>query len=482
MTLQTPARPLRWPDAVHTLRELLADRFPEVYLVGGTVRDAFWGLPVHDIDLAVESQAFAVARHIANALGGAFYKLDPARETGRAILTINGETLAVDVACFRGPDLHTDLLGRDFTLNAVAVPLNSDLTQVIDPLDGLQDATNRVLRRCSPDSIRSDPVRALRAVRLAVRFGLRIEPTTLADIREFGPLLVNTSPERIRDEFIALLGTPRAMAGIRTLKALNLLHRILPELSAERPEEEIRSILHVADKLAGIIDTISPRRTDNTAAQAGLGMIVYYLDRYRAALWDHLAAHWPNNRPHTALLMLSALLSAPHPATVPPESIRDAIQLRGDALRLSRDESERIATTVLTHRRAATLLAQQAINRRISYRYWRDLGPAGVDALLLSLAHTLAEAGPTLSTDHWSHLLQNADTLLSGYFPPEGQPRITDLPVLLTGKDLMRQFNLSPGPQIGELLEAVREAQAVQEIATRQEAEALVAQLLSEKK
>ncbi len=490
-------RPLNWPPFVERLQALLSGGDQMVYLVGGVVRDAFWGYPAHDIDLVVAQDAFQVARQIANALDGAFYKLDPARETGRAIIDHAGERIIVDVANFRSGDLYTDLQGRDFTINAVAAPLTGDLDTIVDPLNGLQDAQGRILRRCSDQALASDPIRALRAVRMSIRFKLRIEPVTLADVRKYGPRLVDTSPERVRDEFISLLAGSRPAAALRTLDTLGLLRLIVPEIETMRAVEQgpphqfdvWQHTLNTVEQLQNVLYTISPQRTDNSAAQAGLGMVVYHLDRFRPQLQAHLAHRWPNQRPHNALLLLAALL---HDSGKPATRQRDGdrirflnhetagamiAQTRGTALILSNPEVERLTTIIRHHMRPHLLGQQDTVSRRAMYRFWRDCGAAGVDVCLLALADYLATVGPTLSPDKWGRYLDTIRSLLTGYFE-DGNANVTALPPLVTGTDLIEALALTPGPQIGELLEHIREAQAVGEISTAEEALALARTML----
>ncbi|MFC1959273.1 HD domain-containing protein [Chloroflexota bacterium] len=493
---QTSPRPLHWDPFVTTLQEVLGEDTRHVYLVGGVVRDAFWGTPVKDFDLAVSDHAFAIARKIANKLDGAFYKLDSERGTGRTILEHEGRPIIVDVATFRGPvfgsendpDLLADLQGRDFTLNAVAAPLAGELTTVIDPMQGLADMQQRILRRCSPAAISSDPIRAIRAVRMCVRFKLRMEPATLADVRAYGPALTQTSPERVRDEFMALLSGRNPAAALRTLDALDLLELIMPEVGplrdvAQSPPHQYdvwTHTLRTVEQLTGILQTISPQRSDNTAAQASLGMIVYYLDKYRAQLQEHLTQVWPNDRPHTGLLMLAALLhDSGKPATRSENEGRiqfithehestTLAEERAAMLRLSNQESKRLQAIIRHHMRPHQLAAQ-GISRRAVYRFWRACGPAGIDVCLHALADYLATNGAALSPDKWGDYLLTIDTLLAGYLGDE-QVNVTQLPKLVTGKDLMKVFTLESGPHIGELLELIHEAQAANEIHTREEA------------
>ena len=106
-------------------------------------------------------------------------------------------------------------------------------------------------------------------------------------------------------------------------------------------------------------------------------------------------------------------------------------------------------------------------SRRAIYRYFRDTGEAGIDILFLSLADHLATRGPQLNLAQWKEHAQLVEYVLSQRFQEE--TLITPLK-LIDGHDLINIFGISPGPKIGQLLEAVREAQAAGELTTRQEA------------
>src|SRR5690606_30874173 len=196
---------------------------------------------------------------------------------------------------FRGDDLAADLVDRDFTINAMAVDLKGDLDLLIDPLGGEEDVNNKLLRRCSPHAITDDPIRALRAVRQCVQFSLRIEPETLQDIRRVGAKLLTTSPERIRDEVVNLLLTPKCASALRIAAALGLLGVIFPETEALKTQTITGGEAHtlknawehtlaVVEHLERIFSVISPTRTDETAASFDLGMMAMQLDRFRSQL------------------------------------------------------------------------------------------------------------------------------------------------------------------------------------------------------
>jgi poly(A) polymerase len=111
------------------LEGLLAADNVEAYLVGGFVRDALLGRETKDIDLAVKADAHMLARKLAHALGASFVSLDTERDVARIVGAIDGDEFVIDVARLDG-DAKSDMARRDFTINAMAVPLHkSSLTR-----------------------------------------------------------------------------------------------------------------------------------------------------------------------------------------------------------------------------------------------------------------------------------------------------------------------------------------------------------------
>jgi poly(A) polymerase len=108
--------------------------------------------------------------------------------------------------------------------------------------------------------------------------------------------------------------------------------------------------------------------------------------------------------------------------------------------------------------------AKSGLTRRVVYRYFRDAGEAGVDALLLTLADHIATHGPDIQADRWKRRIVAVGALLAEYWT---RLAAEVAPPLVSGHDLMTEFGLPQGPHIGQLLEAIREAQAAGGIATR---------------
>ena len=126
--------------------------------------------------------------------------------------------------------VEVDLSRRDFTINAMAVDVENET--VIDPLGGLKDIERRLLRMTSPRSFEEDPLRMLRAMQFAARFGFEIEAETLASLKQQAPLISSVSAERIQEEMNKLLEhSDKPSHGFRLMQQTGLLDHLFPELA-----------------------------------------------------------------------------------------------------------------------------------------------------------------------------------------------------------------------------------------------------------
>src|SRR5215203_7100785 len=153
---------LRRTPFVAAVRQAVGD-VQSLWIVGGAVRDAALGEEVRDLDLAVAGDPKPVARAIAAELGDHAFELSAEFRTWRVVSRRHG--WQVDLTAIRGDAIEEDLAGRDFTIGAVAVPLGDG--EAVDPFSGLADLDARLLRAVGEQSFGEDPLRLLRAARLA---------------------------------------------------------------------------------------------------------------------------------------------------------------------------------------------------------------------------------------------------------------------------------------------------------------------------
>lgn len=476
-----------------TVRAHLPAGLP-VYLVGGAVRDAVLGRGTHDLDFATPPGALKLARKLADKLPGAFFPLDEQNDTARIVLqNPDGSRHTLDFAGFRGDSLEADLRGRDFTINAVAMDIHTG--QITDPLGGVSDIRAKRIRACAETAFRDDPVRILRAVRQAAAFGFHIDPETRKLMKAAVPLLANISPERQRDELFKMLAGPQPDASIRALELLGVFPVLLPELPALKGVAQSAPHVHdvwthtlaVLRHLEGILAALASDY-DESKGNADLfnGLLVLRLGRYRKQISAHLGPTLNTDRSARALLFFAALYhDVNKPQTQSTEEngrIRflghdeqgalTAVR-RGMALHLSNDELDRLKLLIRHHMRFHFHANRKAENgadptRRAIYRFFRETGEAGVSLILLALADVRATYDHTLTQERWAANLDVARALLEACY--EKAEEIVRPPQILNGDDLINELKMKPGPEIGKLLEAVRETQAAGKLATREQA------------
>ena len=464
------------------ISNFLAEQDIQAYVVGGFVRDALLERDTVDIDIAVASDALEVAPKVATALGGKYVPLDRVNRVGRVIITNRGHC-ELDFSTFEG-SIEQDLARRDFTIDAMAIDLGQLRTdyidvQLIDPFDGRGDLHRGVIRSVTETAFESDAARLLRAVRLTAELGFSIDRKTEALIRRYAHLITNVAGERVREELLQLLAISQAEQLLSYLDELGLITALIPELNqakgVEQPKEHFWNVFDHSLKTVVAADFLLRQGTWEYASGEVLA----------AAPWSEmLAKHFDlevsSGSTRRLLVKLAALL---HDIAKPQAKAIEAdgrIRFLGHAkegaamavnilerLRFSAKEVKLVEVMVRYHLRPGQMSHDGLPSRKAIYRYFRDTGEAGIDILFLSLADHLATRGPHLKLDHWQKHTQIVEYVLSQRFEQES---LVIPPKLVDGHDLINIFGMSPGPEIGEVLEAVREAQAAGELATRQEA------------
>ena len=483
------------------------------WVVGGYVRDRLLGRETHDLDVAVPAEAIPLARAVADHFGGAFFPLDKERDMGRAVLREAGQPFIVDICRLRGGGLAADLALRDFTINAMAGDLSAESMIVIDRHGGRQDLDARLVRAVGKGGFRDDPVRTLRAVRLAAELGFQLEEQTAAWIRQGAPLLAASSMERVRDEMVRIVAAENAAAHLGQLDRLGLLDVVLPEVADLQGVEQspphyldvYEHSLETVQQLEWVLEVVegsegAGHRTANTgrnsqypipSTQRVEEVLRASLSPFTADVQTHLAQSTSAGRTRGMMLKWAALLhdlGKPKARSVESsgrvrffehEAIGAELAARAlRRLRFTNAEVLWVETIVRQHLRPALLAREPSLTRRAIYRFFRDAGEAGVDTGLLTLADHLATWGPKLIAERWTRRVETVALLLDAYFT---RHKVTVAPQpLLSGWDLQEQFGLAQGPRIGVLLEALREAQAVGQVRSRDEAEALIRRLLAE--
>jgi poly(A) polymerase len=466
------------------------------YVVGGFVRDMLLGRDTADIDIVVAADALEIAPKIAAALGGKYVLLDKVNRVGRVVL-VNQETPStkgqweLDFSTFDG-NIEPDLSQRDFTIDAMAfdlLQLQRDHigVRLIDPFNGRNDLRQGVIRTVAETAFTSDAARLLRAVRLAVELGFRISPETETLLQRYSSLIAGVSGERVREELLRLLAVPRADL-FPYLDGLGLLTAVIPELAQTKevtqPKEHFWDVFDHSLKTVAAVDFLLRQGKWEYASEEILATAPW-----SEVLAQHFALDVSSGSTRRSLLKLAALLhdiAKPRTKTVDAGGrmrflghVQEGAAVAADILermRFSGKEVKLVEIMVRHHLRPTQMSQEKLPSSRAVYRYFRDTGEAGVDILFLSLSDHLATKGPHLSLTGWQEHVDIVNYVLAQHFQEES---LVTLPKLIDGHDLINIFGMSPGAKVGELLEALREAQASGELATRDEALAYLRERLS---
>ena len=232
------------PGVIDELGTIFADAGHELALVGGPVRDAFLGLPIHDFDLTTSARPDETEKLLA---GWGSTTWDIGREFGTIGAQRSGIT--VEVTTYRsdsyeigsrkpevdfGDTLEGDLTRRDFTVNAMAVRLPR--IELVDPCGGLNDLVDGVLRTpvTARQSFDDDPLRIMRAARFAAQLGFDVDVDVMDAMEEMAGRLEIVSAERVRAELERLMISPAPRRGIELMVYTGVADVVLPEVAVLR--------------------------------------------------------------------------------------------------------------------------------------------------------------------------------------------------------------------------------------------------------
>jgi putative nucleotidyltransferase with HDIG domain len=446
------------------------------WLVGGAVRDALRGRPGRDLDVALPAGSLAVGRRLADRLGAAFVPVGERHGVARVVVP-GPPPIVIDLADLRGPTLEADLAGRDVTIDALALPLADALappTPVIDPLGGLADLDAGRLRACAPEAFRDDPVRILRVLRLAHELRFVVAPETEHLARTAVPDLVRAPGERVGEEVTRLLRLPDTAPALRDADRWAVLPTLLPEVEAMRrtaqPAPHRFTVLEHSVRAVEATDRLL----------AGLDLLAPHAELVGSYLAQALGADLTRRE----VLKVAGLLhdvAKPETRTVDPDG---RVRFVGHD-RLGAERAERIAARLRWPHRATELLRRLvlhhlrpmhlgrvwavagAVSPRARYRFARDLGVDVPGLVCLTIADAAATDGRTPGAVYCGATRTLLESLLTAGVEAV---RAAETPPLLRGEDVMAAFGLAPGPEVGRLLAAVREARALGLVRTREAA------------
>lgn len=430
----------------------------EVFVVGGAVRDALLRRETTDFDFVTvgSGSGIEVANLVARELSGTQVHVYP--KFGTAAIRVSAgagapeavlEFVAARKESYRGdsrkPDveegtLMDDLARRDFTINAMAADLHPDsFGRLVDPFDGWTDLERKVLRTpLAPEqTFRDDPLRMIRAARFAAQLHYKLHAETLEALRTCASRVRILSQERITDELQKIVCAVRPSVGFIILQETEILPRIFPELSRLEGVEAVDghrhkdNFHHTLQVLDNVVEATSGRSCDDTR----------WL-RWAALLHDVA-------KPDTKRFVEGSGW------TFHGHEFRGAKMVPGifRKLRLPADDRVRyVQELVRLHHRPVALVDESVTDsavRRLLFEAGDD-----VDDLMVLVRADITSKNPRRVRRY----LNAFDRVEEKMAEVEEKDRLRNFQPPLDGNEIMESLDLPPGPDVGRLKDAVREA------------------------
>lgn len=443
-----------------------------VYIVGGAIRDLLNGRTPVDYDLAVTTAPGKFAGDLAAATGGQAVEFG---KHGHRIQRVVTGDCHFDIMPLNGNSIEDDLHRRDFTINALALEVSSG--RLIDLTGGQRDIAAKTVRMVNADVFRHDPVRLVRAYRMAAVLGFAIAPDTEAAIAREAALIRQSAGERIRDELFKTLDSPGSHVQLAGMARSGLLFYVLPELrqlkgcrgDGKHPGNLFEQTLAACGHLENLLypsEAKQPQSMDRLLQDltAGGGAVLL---KWSVLLQD---IGRPSSQPRTAGA----------PSHDGGHAARSAAMSRDICrrLRFSKRQTETIELIIRHHLEPLALFeARQAKPNaeRAFIRFYMTCGDRTPAILLHALTGIL---GCRARQDIYIQNFTDFVTKGVDCYYSTLRPRAA-IPPPLNGNDLIKYFGLKPSATFKTILTALEEEHLAAENFTREQALELVEKLLN---
>ena len=377
------------------------------------------------------------------------------------------------MTALRGAGIEADLALRDFTVNAIALPLAGG--EPLDPHGGVRDASQRVLRAVSDAVFSDDPIRILRAARLGSALGFELDPATIALARASSELASEPAGERQFAELRGIVAGREPLRGLALLDELSATAAVLPELDALRGIEQ--NPYHHLDVHGHTLEVLE--RWLEVERDVGAVVGADRTQEVEALLAEPLA----DDLDHRGGIRFASLFHDLGKPAVRQVTAEGRVLFMGhdtEGVRIVRELCARLRTSrrlamyleslTLNHLRLGFLVHARPLSRREVYEYLRGTDPESVDVTLLTVADRLATQGERTRDDAIEAHVELAREMIAEALAWRRGGRPTSP---IRGDDLARELGIEPGPKLGALLEEIEAARFTGDVATPEDAIAL---------
>lgn len=472
---------------INTVRTVAQKEKTVLYLVGGFLRDELLKIPSDDLDFVVLKQAKKIAQQVAKKIKGSFVRLDEKNRIYRVVYKKNKITYHLDFSQIQGKSISEDLSRRDFTINALALPITDCRLQIadwkknlIDPFSGRRDLRIRLIRKITDESFEEDPLRLLRAFRFRASLNFKIENKTLTKIKQEAKKITRSAPERIRDELYKIFLNEKSAPIIKEMDNVNILKYLFPEIESMKKSAR-KFYFHPQGLWQHSWESMQ-------AYEKMLNNPTHFFKKYHKKIINHLSEKVDG----TERKILLKFITLFHDVAKPQTARRDGEKMRFlgheekgakmvknifHRLHFSRQAMNIAEKLVRYHMRPGNLTQLNEITNRAIYRYFRDLGNEGIDLLILSLADRYSYFRVSQKPREIKIHHQKSLEIFRHYY--EEKEKVIP-PKLLNGYEVMKICQIPSGPAVGKFLSLIEEAQAEGKVKTKKEAKKFLLNLITQ--
>ncbi len=440
--------------------DFILSQINEGYLVGGSVRDVLMGKSFVDRDIAIKG-AEEFAQKLAKKFNATFIVLDPEYKIYRLVL--EDKINYLDISEIQGEDIKEDLSRRDFAMNAIAINLSN--SELIDPFGGKSDIENRIIRHIKDVNFEEDSLRILRAFRFTSTTGFELSRDTKICIEKYKSLLFTPAKERVNYELMKLFGGKCSAKALLLMDEFGILEELFPyvkEMKKVTPNTHHHLDLfhHVVETVRNIEELYKnamPKEKEHLdSVDFGgfprlnhLKLAGFLHDIGKFSTWTIEASGRHRFIKHDDV---GAKMCVPF--------LRD--------MKFSKKQIEYISNMIKNHIYPSNVISAPDLNEKVMMRYLRKMEVNVIDNIYLAKADRLSARGEAITEEMVKENIEGLDKLLDFYFAK--RETLKPLPKLLDGVEIMEIKGIEQSPELGIIINALKEAQLNGDVNTKEEA------------
>lgn len=443
----------------------LASFFPnKIYLVGGSVRDGLMGKDSLDRDLiVVDEDARIFSLKVAEFFNGVFIPLDEENKIYRIVLPDKQNYF--DITNPIGGNLEADIMRRDLTINAIAVDIRTgEIPECCTKF--LRDLESKVIKEVRCENFIDDPLRMLRIFRFYSLLGFEIAPELLEFVKEHAEMIEKPAKERVEYELMKLFSGKFAHLALLKMDECGMLELLFPfvkELKQVPP-----NLHHHLDLFNHCIETI---RQIELLYESSDVEVKNHLEIVDFGGFSRLA--------HLKLAGFMHDIGKFSTWTIEEDTGRHRFIKHEDVgskmcvpilkgLCFSNKQIEYISYIIKKHMYPSAVVSAAELTEKVMMRYVRKSEANAIDNIIIAQADRLSARGPEITDDIVNQNISALNKLLDFYLLVKDN--LKPLPKLLDGNEVMQILDIKPSPKLGEILNALQEAQINGDILTKDDA------------